>query len=167
MAGIVHLRTQQVPSRPDCQQLEVSLLKKLTFLFTLVLSLAAALQAQVTVSFDPTSLSFSAAVGAGPQTRTLTVNGPAGQNVFLHTNGTSWLKINGASSIGVQTPATVTVTADPTGLPAQSTPYTAAIGALATTVTVPVTFSIGAVGVSPSSVPSRTKRTAPFPIRQP
>lgn len=131
-------------------------MKKLFSLLTLLLTLAAsgALNAQTTasVSTDKTSLSFSAQVGGSAQSQSLTVNN-AGSSSFAAFSNASWLKLNGQQSLGLATPATVTVTADPTGLAAGT--YQTNITVFGTTgpsISVGVTFTVGTIGVSPSSL---------------
>ena len=150
MAGFVHLRTPVGPSRPDCQQFWRSFLKKLTFLLTLILIAAGAASAQ-NISVDKASLSLAAQTGGSPVSTSLTVSGNA-QQAFISTNA-PWLRVNGNTSVGAITPFTATITADPAGLPAQT--YTSTIVVLSnsgTTINVPVTFSVGSVGVTPASV---------------
>jgi len=149
-------------------------LKKLITLFTLILTLfaAGALEAQTpTVSVDKTSLSFSAQVGGSAQSTTLQVNnaGSASFAAFVRypfgqANAT-WLKVNGASQVGLATPATITVSADPAGLPAGVQTGTIAIfGASGGgELDVPVTFTVGTVGVSPSTLAFTYQSNGTFP----
>jgi uncharacterized protein (TIGR03437 family) len=142
-------------------------LKKLFSLLNLVLTLfaAGALYADTTptVSVDKPSLSFSAQVGGAAQSQSLTINSnPSATTYFVFTNTSNpaWLKVkqgtgDAAVSAAVTTPATVTIVADPTGLAAGQ--YTANISVLSgavggPSVQVPVTFAVGAIGVSPSSL---------------
>ena len=95
-------------------------MKKLFSLLTLLLTLSAAgaLEAQTaTVSTDKSSLTFSAQVGGTAQSQPLTINN-AGSSSFTAISSAAWVKLNGQTSLGLATPSTVTVTADPTGLSA-------------------------------------------------
>jgi uncharacterized protein (TIGR03437 family) len=150
-------------------------LKKLITLFTLILTLfaAGALEAQTsTVSVDKTSLSFSAQVGGSAQTQTLTVNntGSAGFVAFVQypsgQGNQTWLKLDGASQLGHATPYGITVTADPAGQPAGV--LTARIAIFGTSPTgaeldVPVTFTVGAIGVTPSTLAFTYQANGVFP----
>lgn len=145
-----------VPSRPDCPVVGGFLLKKLCSLLTLILTLfaAGALDAQTaTVSVDKTSLSFSAQVGGSAQSAQLTVT-DAGSPSFVAYSNAQWLKINTVFTVGLPTPSTVTITVDPTNLQAGN--YNGGIGVFGTaggpTITIPVTLSVGTIGISASSL---------------
>jgi uncharacterized protein (TIGR03437 family) len=150
-------------------------LKKLTTLFPLILTLfaAGALEAQTpTVSVDKTSLSFSAQLAGSAQTQTLTVNntGSAGfvafvQYPFGQANQT-WLKLDGSSQVGHATPYGITITADPAGQGVGV--LTANIAIFGTSPTgaeldVPVTFTVGTVGVTPSTLAFTYQANGAFP----
>jgi uncharacterized protein (TIGR03437 family) len=132
-----------------------------------MLSAFSVLQAQ-TVSVDKTTLSFSGQAGGPAVSSTLAVTGTGSAQFFVSANA-SWLKVNNASSAGPLTvPATLTVTADPAGLTAQT--YTAQVLILpvgANTVVVNVTFNVGAVGVSPASVSFAYQAGAAIPAAVP
>jgi uncharacterized protein (TIGR03437 family) len=130
-----------------------SLLKKLKSIFSLIpiLFSAAALDAQ-TISIDKSSLSFSAQSGGSAVTQQLTVTAASATQIFVYST-VSWLRVNGVDNVGGSTPLTVTVSALPTGLPAGN--YTTNLGVLVAngpTTLVPVTFSVGSVGVTPASL---------------
>ena len=121
-----------------------------------------ALSAQ-TVTVDKTSLIFSAQNQGAAVSEPLQVTSSAGAvqfSVFSNENTSPiWLKVSlpgtpsGAVANGV-TPATVTVTADPTGLsPGNYTSSLSLFGAGSSSpVTVNVAFAVSTIGVSPSSV---------------
>ncbi len=141
-------------------------MKKLNLILTLILSLAAAgaLSAQ-TVAISPTSLTFNAASNGAVQSQALTVTNSSGAPQFdaYVVNGT-WLKITvsgGApqtSVANITTPATITITADPTGLTPNTYLGTIAVfgvganGTFGQTNNVQVTFNVGNLGISPSTV---------------
>jgi uncharacterized protein (TIGR03437 family) len=156
MAAIVHLRTPQVPPRPDCQQFGGSLLKKLNSILSLILTLvtAGALGAQ-TLTVDKTSMSFSGQAGGAAVNQTLAVGASAGSPQFFISSNATWLRVNNAASAGpITAPTTVTVTADPSGLTAQT--YSGLITILSTgnqpNINIPVSFAVGSVGVSPTTI---------------
>ncbi len=132
-------------------------MNKLTLILTPTLILAAAgvLGAQ-TVTVNPTSLSFSALVGVSVQSGQLAVSTSNGGPVIADSNS-SWLKVDASSSVSTSTPATLNITADPTGLSANTYTGTIALNAIGTsgfgpTVNVPVTFAVGTIGVSQTSL---------------
>ncbi len=137
-----------------------SLLKKLNSIICLIVILitAGALSAQ-TVSVSPTSLTFSALTGGAVQTQSLTVNN-AGSPTFAVFSNATWLRIktasdtgNGSPSLAGSTPATITVTADPTGLPSGVVQGgLTVVGNSGPSLTVPVTFTVSSIGVAPSPV---------------
>jgi uncharacterized protein (TIGR03437 family) len=143
-------------------------LKKLKSIYitgTLLLT-AVSLHAQVTV--DKTSLTFSGQVSGPVTQQTVNVSSPSGSSssVFFLANigevtspTVTWLKFSGTAdphNTTGTTPSALTIVADPTGLAAGS--YTGSLVinpspfSSATTVTIPVTFTVSAVGVSPSTV---------------
>jgi uncharacterized protein (TIGR03437 family) len=120
------------------------------FLFVILIA-ASALNAQ-TVSVDKQSLSFSAQTGGNAQSQQLTINNAGSPNFAIFSNS-PWLKINGQLSAAGQTPATVTITADPTAMFAGT--YSGGLtvqGVSGPSVNVPVTLTISSIGVSPSPV---------------
>lgn len=136
---------------------------KINFILTLILMIAAAgaLNAQ-TVTVNPTSLSFSAVAGGSAQTQQLTVSNSSGAPQFDAVSNVSWLKINGNTSVvNLATPATLNISADPTGLTPGPYSINNAItvfgvgptGQFGPQINVPVSFTVGVLGVSPSSVP--------------
>ncbi len=129
-------------------------MKKLTLILTpiLILAAAGALCAQ-TVTVNPTSLSFSALVGGTVQSAPLAISTSNGGPVIASSNF-PWLKINNSGSLEASTPATLSITADPTGLVASSYGATITLNAVGIAagsgrrLTVPVTFAVGIIGVS-------------------
>jgi uncharacterized protein (TIGR03437 family) len=127
-------------------------LKKLNSLLSLALFLAAAagLRAQ-SITVDKTALSLSAQTGGAAAQATINVSSSTGAGIlFVVQSNTSWLKCNPCTGT---TPSAVTVTADPTGLQVGS--YTGALnvsGGSGNPVAVTVTFGVGAISASPSSV---------------
>jgi len=137
----------------------------------LALSSAELLSAQ-TLIVDKPSVVLNAPVGGSPVSQTITIrsNDGSAQNFTLSYPSYSWLKVNGQpfGAIGT-TPATVTVTADPTGLPAQTLSGNIVIQSSATisNPNIAVTFTISAIGVSPQSVSmSYTVGSTTFPSSQ-
>jgi hypothetical protein len=124
------------------------------------------LQAQTgsgTVTVDKSSLTFSAQNQGAVVSQPLQVTSSAGAvqfSVFSNVNSSPfWLKVSlpgstPQSAVSGTTPATVTVTADPTGLaPGNYTSSLSLFGAgSSSAVTVNVTFAVSTIGVSPSSV---------------
>jgi uncharacterized protein (TIGR03437 family) len=129
-------------------------LKKIHSILSLfpILFAAGAIEAQ-TLTPSPTSLSFSGQAGGAAVSQALTVNGTGAPAFFVASNA-PWLKVNSSSSVGPFTaPATITVTADPSALTAQL--YNGSITILpmtGTAISVPVTFSVGNLGVAPSTL---------------
>jgi len=122
----------------------------LTFGSILILFAAAGLEAQ-TLSVSPTSLSFSAQAGGAPVSQTINVtSSSSGVSFFAFNNNISWLKVNPATGT---TPSALTVTADPTGLLPSTYTGTLSIIGGSSSVPVTVTLTVGAVSVSPASVP--------------
>ncbi len=142
-------------------------MKKTKLILTLILAFAAAgaLSAQ-TIALNPTSLSFTAATNGTSQTQTLAVTNSSGAPQFdaYVTASGNWLTVTApggapqSSVANVPTPANLTVTANPAGLSPNT--YSGSItlfgvsanGTFGPTQTVPVTFTVGNLGVSPSSL---------------
>jgi uncharacterized protein (TIGR03437 family) len=128
------------------------------FVLALVIGAAGARAQQLTV--DQTSLALSAQYSGPAVSKTLNIGSSGAPATFFWTvgnacfvsPGTPWLKPSPQSGT---TPSALTVTADPTGL--QAGTYNGCtltiFGGTGTSVTVPVTFTVAAVGYSPSSVP--------------
>ena len=104
-----------------------------------------------TVSVDKTSLTFSAQFQGSAVSQQLTVTSTAGAIQFSILPGAAWLKV---TSFTGTTPATVTVSADPTGLnPGTYTSSLSVFGAgSATAVTVNASLTVSTIGVNPSSI---------------
>jgi uncharacterized protein (TIGR03437 family) len=130
-----------------------------------------ALRAQVTVS--PTQLTFSALAGSTTaQSQAVTVSGGTG-TMFALTNNQNWLKIcSGAGCTGANSTTIVngalTVIADPTGLSVGQ--YTGAIAidnsTLQQVATIPVTFTVAPIGVSPSTLSFSYQIGSTYPAAQ-
>jgi uncharacterized protein (TIGR03437 family) len=112
-----------------------------------------------TVTASPASLTFSA-LQNGPvvsQQLTISISGGIGFSIFSNAPaGQPWLKVNG--NIGAtlaSSPASVTVTADPTGFnlggPFQSSLFVFPAGS-STPTSIPVTLTVGPIGANPPSV---------------
>ena len=128
-------------------------LKKLQFSLPLIVFLcaAAALPAQ-TLSVDKNSLSFTSQVGGPAQTQTVTISTSSGSPTFTTFTNASWLTVSPTSGT---VPSPLTVRADPTGLASFPIPYQGTLSIFGPNnqrVDVQVSLTIGAVGVSPSSV---------------
>ena len=115
---------------------------------------------------DKSSLSFSAQFGGGAVSQQLTITSSTGAaipfSIFSSTlQSPQWLKINGQLSFAGNTPATVTVTADPTGL--SLGPISGSLllttPANSTQTNLPVNLTISPISANPSSVtfPSYTQ----------
>jgi uncharacterized protein (TIGR03437 family) len=114
-------------------------------------------------------MSFSGQAAGAAVTQSLAVNVTSGSAQFFISVNASWLRVNNATSAGPLTaPATITVTADPSTLSAQT--YNGQITILSTSnqpnINIPVTFTVGSVGVSPSAVTFayQTSGSLPNPV---
>jgi uncharacterized protein (TIGR03437 family) len=136
---------------------EVLTLKKLNSFLSLALLLAAAaaLQAQ-SVQVDKATLNFSAASGGSAVSQGVNVTSSNGSTIQfgVQTNAAcgTWLRVTPLSGA---TPSTLTVTADPTGL--QPGPYNGCVITViglgvASSATINVSFSVGAIAVAPASL---------------
>ena len=117
-----------------------------------------------TVSVSPSSINLSAQYQGAVVSQQLSITSASGAvsfTIFSNANNPQWLKVNGGTAFNGTTPATVTVTADPTGLNPNT--YTSSLSVFgagsSTAVTVPVTFTVSTIGVNPSSItfPSYTQ----------
>ncbi|MBZ5625459.1 MAG: hypothetical protein LAQ69_43200 [Acidobacteriia bacterium] len=127
-----------------------------TLSFPLFLFAAAILDAQTpqTLSVDKNPLNFSVQVGGSAVTQTLNVIGSGGFTTFPSTSppGTSWLRVN---PVNGSAPTALTVTADPSGLPAG--PYVGDLFIFSTNpaalaVDVKVNLTVSTISVSPTSL---------------
>src|ERR1035437_4280945 len=124
-----------------------------------LLALASAnfLSAQ-TVVVDQATLSFSGQFGGSAVTQTINVTSSTGTSIPFALSvplGASWLKVNGQSFPSGNTPAAVTVTADPTGLAAGTygpVNITVSGGFANNNSPIAVTFTVSAIGVNPASL---------------
>ena len=150
-------RRGQSPHAPEglCRRLylEVCLEKIIfypRFAFDSVLA-AAGLEAQ-TLSVDKPTLSFSAQLGGAPASQTLSLTSSSGNPTFFtftNVSNPAWLTV---SPISGNAPSTLTVTANPANLGPGTVQGTLNIVGPVNTVQVLVTFTIGSVSASPSSV---------------
>jgi len=117
-----------------------------------------------TVSVSPSSINLSAQYQGAVVSQQLSITSASGAvsfTIFSNANNPQWLKVNGGTAFNGTTPATVTVTADPTGLNPNT--YTSSLSVFgagsSTAVTVPVSFTVSTIGVNPSSItfPSYTQ----------
>ena len=139
---------------PTCWR-SLTLKKHSVLTLALLLAAAAGLRAQ-TVTVDKNALNFSAAVGGAAVSQGVSVTSSTGSAIsfVVQTNSPcgSWLKVNPMSGT---TPSTITVTADPTGLAAG--PYNGCVitvvgfGSAGST-NVNVSFTVGTIAASPSSL---------------
>ena len=104
-----------------------------------------------TVTLTPTALSFSSLTGGAADTRQLTVGSSASVPFAIFSNQ-PWLKVPSPPAGGFMTPATLTITADPTGLAAGSFSGVLTIATGSANATVNVTFVVSPIGVSPTSL---------------
>ena len=104
-----------------------------------------------TVTLTPAALSFSSLTGGAADTRQLTVGSSTSVPFAIFSNK-SWLKVPSPPAGGFMTPATLTITADPTGMAAGSYSGALTIATGTSNATVNVTFVISPIGVSPTSL---------------
>jgi uncharacterized protein (TIGR03437 family) len=143
----------------------VSISRSLSVLVLSLLSLAGSLAAQ-TLSVSATSLSFSSALGGASQTQTLNVTSSGASLTFAIFPNVSWLTTTPNSG---STPSAVTVTVNPSSLPAGTYNGTLEIINVNTpsnTVYVAVTLVVSAVGASPSAVSFSYQFGASLPATQ-
>jgi uncharacterized protein (TIGR03437 family) len=134
-------------------------MKRILSFSLLILSLVAfgsagVLSAQ-TLVVDKPALSFSGQFGGSAVSQTVNVTSTGASIAFelVVPPGASWLKVNGQTLFSGSTPYAVSVSADPTGLNAGT--YTANIAVITGSTTaspIQVTFTVSAIGVSPSSI---------------
>jgi len=110
-----------------------------------------------TVTVSPSSINLSAQYQGAVVSQQLSITSASGAvsfTIFSNANNPQWLKVNGGTAFNGTTPATVTVTTDPTGL--NPNVYTSSLSVFgagsSTAVTVPVTFTVSTIGVNPSSI---------------
>ncbi len=104
-----------------------------------------------TVTLNPTSLTFTGLVGGSAVSQSLSVSISGGSNAaFTVFPSQSWLTVIPSSGTA---PMQVTVTANPTGLPAgtYNDPNFRVVTANQTVI-IPVTFNVGAITVSPQQL---------------
>ncbi len=164
------LKQHRLEERVDSPRTALSLevfLKKLKSIYLAGTLLTAALSLSAQVSVDKTSLSFSGQTGGQPVQQTINVSSTTGSSVFATatileqtSSQVSWLRFNGTCSAGVtgstgSTPFALTITADPSCVPAGT--YTGSVSINpqvtgASQIVIPITFTVSALAVSPASV---------------
>jgi uncharacterized protein (TIGR03437 family) len=158
-------------------------LKKLKSIYIASILLVAAVSLHAQVTVDKTSLSFSGQVGGSTSQQVVNVGAPAGSStsVFflasISPQSASWARFAGttAGTVAAQnttgnTPAALTIVADPTGLNAGT--YNAVLTITpspfnsATVVNIPITFTVSAIGVSPTSLQFSYQNGGAIPVGQ-
>jgi uncharacterized protein (TIGR03437 family) len=145
-------------SRSNCAPFGGSTLKRILSISHLILPLLALASANClsaqTLVVDKATLTFSGQFGGSAVTQTVNVTstGTSIPFILVAPPGSSWLKVSG-QGVAANTPAAVTVTADPTGLSAGTySANIAVIGGSATNPSIAVTFTVSAIGVNPASL---------------
>ena len=120
----------------------------------LALASAPGLSAQ-TIVVDKPTLALQGQVGGSPVTQTINITSSNGSALAFTLSYTSspWLKANGQSfGFAGTTPAAVVISADPTGLPAETLTANIVVqGGSSANSPIAVTFRISAIAVNPSS----------------
>jgi len=112
-----------------------------------------AVQGQASLSATPTNLSFSSLSGSTPPAQTLVVSAGSATTALGITSNQTWLSVSPSSLIS---PSTLTVSANPAGLPQglySGTITVSAPGAVFSPLVIPVTFALktASMSVTPSS----------------
>ncbi len=103
-----------------------------------------------TVSISPTALSLAGIVGGSPVSQLLNISAAGGYTTVAVLPSHSWLSATPSSGV---TPLQVTVTANPAGLAAGTyTDNNFRVVTSTQTVTVPITFVVGSITVTPTSL---------------
>jgi len=107
-----------------------------------------------TVTVSPSSLNLSAQYQGAPVSQQLSITSTGSQLSFTIISNANNLKVNGATAFSGTTPATVTVTFDPTGLGPNTFASSLSVFGVgsSTPVTVPVTLTVSTIGVNPTSI---------------
>src|SRR5262245_10814684 len=122
---------------------------RLTLISCLLVGGSSFLAAQ-TLTPSPASLSFSAQFSGTADTRQLAITASNNAAVtFAVFSNQPWLKVPQPPASGFVTPATLTITADPSGLNSASYTGQLQLVSASSTVTVNVTFVVSPIGVSP------------------
>jgi trimeric autotransporter adhesin len=132
----------------------------------LFLGASVAAHAQSIVA-SPTSISLSGQANGGPSvTASLTLTGTATGFLILvsPSQPAPWLTIN--PQTGNSLPAVISLVANPTGLPAGNYSTTLQVLGAATQLSIPVAFSVGNIGVAPSSLSFSYTLGASVPLAQ-
>jgi uncharacterized protein (TIGR03437 family) len=153
-------------SRPNCPPFGGSTLKRILSISHLILPLlaltsATCLSAQ-TIAVDKATLTFSGQFGGAAVAQTVNITSSTGASIpyaLAVPQGTNWLKVSVPGSgpltiVSGNTPAAVTVTADPTGLPAGTYgPVTLTVlGGSGTNPNITATLNVSTIGVSPQTL---------------
>ena len=128
---------------------EVRLKTLKNIIFSLALAAVGTASAQ-TVTTSPTSLTFTGLFGGSAVSQNLSIAVSGSNTGFAVFPSQSWLTVNPSTG---NAPAQVTVTANPTGLPTGT--YTDSNFRIVTanqTITVPVSFTVGAITVTPQAL---------------
>jgi uncharacterized protein (TIGR03437 family) len=153
-------------------------LKRLASIFPLILPLLALVSAQSlsaqTLVVDKPTLTFSGQVGGAAVTQTVNVTSSTGASIpfaLIVPQAYSWLKVGEQSIISGNTPAAITITADPTGLTAGTYPATPpaliSVSGGSTNTNIAVTFNVSTIGVAPQTLAfSYTFGTNNYPAPQ-
>ncbi len=131
-------------------------MKRLFPLYNLIALLlvggAADLRAQNVVT-DKDSIALSAVYGGAPVSGTVMVTSSTGAAIpFVVFSNNAFIKVNGQNSTSGNTPATITVQADPATLNPGTYNGSILVVGGANSKTVNVAFTVSSIGVSPSSV---------------
>jgi uncharacterized protein (TIGR03437 family) len=116
-----------------------------------------------TLTVAPSSLAFTGQSGGAASSQTVTVSSATAGQAFTASTNTTWLKVNPTSG---NTPSSLTVTADPSALGFGTVSATLTITGGSSTLQVPVTFTVGALGVSPQSLNLSYTLNGSFPTAQ-
>ena len=127
-----------------------------------VLLAAGALKAQ-TVAVDQSSLSFATQVGGSPVSQTFNVSSTGSPLAFATFSNAVWLK---ASPSTGNTPAVVTVTADPSGLSTATYNGTITVFGGTGSASVQVTMTVSTIGVNPASLQFGYQSGGNIPVSQ-
>ena len=127
-----------------------------------VLLAAGALKAQ-TVAVDQSSLSFATQVSGSPVSQTFNVSSTGSPLAFATFSNAVWLKVSPSTG---NTPAVVTVTADPSGLSTATYNGTITVFGGTGSASVQVTMTVSTIGVNPASLQFAYQSGGNIPVSQ-
>jgi uncharacterized protein (TIGR03437 family) len=105
------------------------------------------------VAVDKSSLSFSALSGGPAVSQQLTISSSTSSAItFFASANSAWVKINGQNTFSGSTPATVSVSVDPSGLLPGTYSSSVSIFGGANNLSVSISLTVSNIGASPSSV---------------